>query len=317
MAETDILERIKSNINLVDYGIRLGFTPVRKGRYVSFKEHDSIMIDTARNRYRRYSRADKEGYGSIIDFVMDFEDKTFPEAVKSLKEYLGNDLYTFSSTKKDTPAPPPNAAAKMVLPEETKSNFKRLFAYLCNTRKIDAEIITDLVKRKMLYESEHHHNAVFVSYSKSGSVDYAFQKSTLTDQNIKFQQDIIVGKVKNGFMIDNHADTLIIGEAIIDILSVATILKQRGKDYRDYNYFSIQGNNIKAVKQHVMDYPAKHIVMVVDNDEVGDRYRAEIRETLIEMGWHGKFSNWRPSEKDFNVVLQKAAQERKDTEYDR
>lgn len=39
-------EWIKENISIVDYASSIGFTPVRKGKYYSLKEHDSIIIDT-------------------------------------------------------------------------------------------------------------------------------------------------------------------------------------------------------------------------------------------------------------------------------
>lgn len=37
--------RISSEIKITDYAQELGFTLVRKGKYYSLKEHDSVMID--------------------------------------------------------------------------------------------------------------------------------------------------------------------------------------------------------------------------------------------------------------------------------
>jgi len=44
-------EWIKQNISIVDYASSIGFTVVRKGKFYSLKEHDSIMIDPYKNVY--------------------------------------------------------------------------------------------------------------------------------------------------------------------------------------------------------------------------------------------------------------------------
>ena len=38
-------QQIVDNIRIVDYASELGFTLVRRGKYFTLKEHDSVMID--------------------------------------------------------------------------------------------------------------------------------------------------------------------------------------------------------------------------------------------------------------------------------
>ena len=42
------------------------------------------------------------------------------------------------------------------------NNMRRVFAYLCQTRGIDPEVVSAFVRKGLLYESASHHNAVFV-----------------------------------------------------------------------------------------------------------------------------------------------------------
>lgn len=51
MTSKEKFDWIKENISIVDYASSIGFTPVRKGKYYSLKEHDSIIIDTHKNVY--------------------------------------------------------------------------------------------------------------------------------------------------------------------------------------------------------------------------------------------------------------------------
>lgn len=48
------LDNIKS-IPITDLAQRMGFTLVRRGRYFSLKEHDSVIIDTRKNCFWRNS----------------------------------------------------------------------------------------------------------------------------------------------------------------------------------------------------------------------------------------------------------------------
>ena len=66
-------EWMKRDIPITEYAASLGFTLVQKGRFISTKEHDSIMIDPVTNTYRQFSVSPYKK--SIIDFSMEFENK--------------------------------------------------------------------------------------------------------------------------------------------------------------------------------------------------------------------------------------------------
>lgn len=45
MDKQEVYRMIKEQVKIVDYAPRMGFTVIRKGRYFSLKEHDSVIID--------------------------------------------------------------------------------------------------------------------------------------------------------------------------------------------------------------------------------------------------------------------------------
>ena len=89
MTSKEKFDWIKENISIVDYASSIGFTSVRKGKYYSLKEHDSIIIDTHKNVYWQNSIS---GYGkcigemgSIIDFAMKFCNMSFYEVIRQFE----------------------------------------------------------------------------------------------------------------------------------------------------------------------------------------------------------------------------------------
>ena len=89
MTSKEKFDWIKENISIVDYASSIGFTPVRKGKYYSLKEHDSIIIDTHKNVYWQNSIS---GYGkcigemgSIIDFAMKFCNMSFYKVIRQFE----------------------------------------------------------------------------------------------------------------------------------------------------------------------------------------------------------------------------------------
>lgn len=65
MTSKEKFDWIKENISIVDYASSIGFTPVRKGKYYSLKEHDSIIIDTHKNIYCKIVKQDENSYMQI------------------------------------------------------------------------------------------------------------------------------------------------------------------------------------------------------------------------------------------------------------
>ena len=80
--------RIKEEISIADIAREMGFSVEKKGRYLSLKEHDSVIIDTERNCFWRNSRSGRGSSigrgGSVIDFVVEFSTLDSKEATREL-----------------------------------------------------------------------------------------------------------------------------------------------------------------------------------------------------------------------------------------
>ena len=55
----------------------VGYTVVKKGRYFSLEEMDSLMINTRKNLWWRYSNGT---HGNSIDFLIEFANYSFQQA---------------------------------------------------------------------------------------------------------------------------------------------------------------------------------------------------------------------------------------------
>ena len=68
------------------------------------------------------------------------------------------------------------------LPKANK-DMRQVFAYLLKARFIDREVIKHFAHEKLLYESEEHHNCVFVGVDKDGTPRHAHKRGTYTLAN--------------------------------------------------------------------------------------------------------------------------------------
>lgn len=153
-----ICDKIKEQIKITDYAAYLGFTVIKKGRYFSLKEHDSVIIDTRKNCYWQNSvpgtgNSIGDG-GSVIDFAVKYGNMDVKEAIKALRNY-GN-ITTVKSTRKvqKTLKQPKKEVDERSFIKELNSlklssdNMEKVFAYLIKTRKISPVIVRELRKEE-------------------------------------------------------------------------------------------------------------------------------------------------------------------------
>ena len=248
------------------------------GNTFCLKDHDSLRISNG--KWCWFSRG--IGGSSAVDFLVRVHGLSFIEAVKAV---LGNSAWYASNHHGDSPH-------RLLLPAKspTSDNVK---AYL-QKRCIDPEIIQYCLDRNTLYESRDGQNAVFVGYDDIGKPRYAAIRSLVkdykseasgSDKNYSFRMKGVIG--------NPH---LHVFESAIDLLSHATLEKQRGFDWTKESLLSLAG--VYAVKregvvpialEHFLEtYPdVKIIHLHLDNDDVGQSAAEGIRR-----GLKGKFRVW-------------------------
>ena len=148
--------------DLVSFLNEQGEQLVKSGREYRWKKHDSVTVSG--NRWYRHSQ-NKGGYP--VDFVMEFYNATFPEAVKML---TGEEGEGRNST---CPAPSPDFR----LPEKEEKN-DRIIRYLTENRGIEKNMVEKWIGSGDIYEEKKHHNVVFVGRDADGIPRYAHCRGT-------------------------------------------------------------------------------------------------------------------------------------------
>lgn len=286
-------ELIKQQIRIIEYANTLGFHVVKKGKYYSLKEHDSVMIDAERNCFWRNSNGAK---GSIIDFVVEFTQKSVAEVISEFSSILDFDdseqrFAERSNTLKK------KEKTSFELPKRD-DNIKNVYAYLLSVRQIDKNIVSMFLSNKYLYQDKHK-NCVFVSY-RNGVPVYAGLRGTNTDY--RFIGDVPGSDYEWCFFIDNHSKKLICAESVIDIMSIMSIIQSEGYDIRDYDYLAFTSTQkYESLFFHEKQKVYEEIYLAMDNDNAGIKCCYNIRQ-------HGFFRpvkvvDWLPEAgKDWNDV---------------
>lgn len=293
------LAALKRDISILDVATDLGYQVVRKGRYYSLKEHDSVIMDPYKNCFWQNSvpgekRSIGRG-GSIIDFVAIFTGATIKEAIKHLEN-----TYTLQDI-----SPSPIQSNKTIMSNELRlpskaENNKRVFAYLCKTRGIEAEVVEDLVRRKQIYQ-DIKGNCVFVSY-ENGVANYGMFRGTNTYQ--RFMGDCPGNDYRSGFFIDNGGKHLLIAESVIDGMSLMSMMKMHGRDYKEYDYLILGGvGKLEALEYRMMDKNYTSTIIALDNDEAGRSAGEMIKNRIESMGYSVLIRDFYPTAKDWNLEL--------------
>lgn len=296
-----IIDDLKRSIPIQDYAQTLGFTVMSVGRYFTLKEHDSVRIDPDKNRFVQNSTGVK---GSIIDFVMQFENTDKTTAIRRLLDYSGIHSELTNSRSNVNHKINRNDQTKnkkLSLPERA-AHMKNVFAYLINTRKIDSKVVSSWVNNHNLYQDTHN-NCVFVTYDKSGKPEFASQRGTNTSKT--FKADISGSNYDTCHFINNNAKSLIITESVIDCMSVQTILQAHGRDLNNYNYLSLNGTTkVNALHNALSQSETSSVIIAVDNDSAGRVALDNIKSIVANTDKDIKVIEYLPkNEKDWNAEL--------------
>ena len=305
------LDNIKA-IPITDYAQRCGYTLIRKGnRYISLKEHDSVMIDVFRNCFWRnstFQKGMKGGAGSVIDFAMEFNGFDLNKALRELAVMYGieGDKKTeVTYNKSPLPSlPKKRDIGDLALPPKAEG-MKEVFHYLLKERKIDISVVRYFVAKKMLYQDAKHNNCVFISHkfgcirSTSGK-KYAFDLEGCDYNECFF------------FRPSESAKTLVVAESVIDIMSIMTQFVKEKRKYTNYCYLALAGTNkIPSLFYHLeKEKDIDCIMLAFDNDSAGEKATTVALERLKAINYKGCIELYvAPNgEKDWNEYLKKNAE---------
>ncbi|BAL01441.1 hypothetical protein OBV_42420 [Oscillibacter valericigenes Sjm18-20] len=267
---TDEQKQRANSVDLVDFLERQGEKLVRSGHEWRWKRYDSVTVRGS--EWFRHSR--KEG-GHAIDFVQEFYDKSFPEAVQWLLGGEGGVEWN----QTDKSAPPPKK--EFALPEENP-DMRRVFAYLIKQRFIDRNVLSRFAHEKLIFEDQRYHNAVFVGLDENGIARHAHKRGTYT-QGEPYKGNVEGSDPRYSFHWIGKSDRLYVFEAPVDMLSFITLYPQ---GWMNHSYVTLDGVSEHAMLRQLELHPnLKKVIFCLDHDEAGIEANGRLRNILAERGY--------------------------------
>ena len=165
-----------------------------------------------------------------------------------------------------------------VLPEKSRCGAA-VVAYL-QDRGILPELIGACMKAEILYESRKYQNCVFVGKDLEGNPRSASLRSTRNN----FRMDVQGSDKHYSFALlasDADCPRLAVAESPIDALSLATLVKLSGGNWRESHYLSLGGTAPRAMLQFLRDHPhVTQVSLCLDNDKAGRDGMARLEQAI-------------------------------------
>lgn len=277
--------------SIIDYAMKQGFQIRRTGKDYKIEDiSGGLYIDIDKNCWHWWGQ-DKSG--GPIQFVMEFENKTWLEAVKTLLN-----IELSSNIKRELKKEAEERPREFVLPEKNNT-MKHMFAYLTKTRGISSHIIQEYVDAGLLYESKER-NCIFLGKDEKGEVAYAFVRGTNTKQRFLMEQPLSRKEVS--FYKEGNNPRLFVFESAIDMLSYQTLLEKNNcREELKAHFLSLAGVESLALNHYLKHHNnIKKITLCLDNDEIGRKACQRIAHELKEKVMITRHT---PKSKDFNSYL--------------
>ena len=266
-----------NQVNLEQFLRSQGEKLIKSGHEYRWERYDSLTVKG--NKWFRHSQ-NKGGYP--VDFVMEFFDKTFPEAVQMLIGEEAVELGAEPALKKEFKLPPRN-----------ESNAK-IMKYLTEERKLPQELIERFIAEGLIYEDTKHHNVVFVGTDANDIPRYAHCRGTAD----KFRMDVTGSDKSYGFCYRGKGTELYVFEAPIDLLSHIALFSA---GWEEHSYLSLGGVSPKALERFLSESrDIESVFIAIDNDVAGNHAAEKLAELIPQ-----EISVYRflPHAKDWNEEL--------------
>ena len=278
--EFDRLVQEAREADLLDFFQKSGYTVKKSGSNYYINEYPGLCIKPETGQwYHHYTNVGRTR--NAVDCLTSVLGYNFNQAVYEL---TGQDISTMRASdypKKQAPQytspPKPTAAPKekksLQMPEQAE-NMRRMFAYFCQTRKIPAPIVEELVHARLLYQSAKNGNAVFVHRDENGSVTGAEIQGTNSFKRFK---GVAAGTGDSAFTYmpfpakDGRPKRAYIFESAIDLMSFYTFCDKN----KLTGAMLVSMAGLKPTVPKKLEAQGVQIISCVDNDDAGRRFEAE------------------------------------------
>lgn len=273
--------------NLADYFRTHGYDCEQRKDELHIKGYGGFYVNVNTNQWTCFS--ENKGGSNAVNCLTEMLGMDFKTAVKELAQS------TISYTPRRENNSFPAKKKELVLPEKAE-NMQRVFAYLCKTRGISSEIVSQLAHDKLLYQDKKG-NAVFVHKNENGEIVGAEIQGTNSEKRYK---GVAQGTSESVFAVKiGEPKKCYVFESAIDLLSFKQLANpQKIQDSVLVSMAGLKLNSLKSITE-------KGIKMYscVDNDDAGKSFTeaskfTPCRKILEENGV-----------KDYNELLQKIVRE--------
>ena len=281
---TDEQKQAARETDLVAFLQRRGEGLKRSGSEYEWRDGAQKVTIRGNVWFHQYERVG----GDAIDFVRRFYGMDYPQAVELLLDgHAGFERPTQHTAIQQKPT------KKFLLPKRNNT-MHRVYAYLLQQRGIDREVLNVFVRKKMIYESAEHHNAVFVGYDQDGIACHAHKRGTNSQSSYKGNQD--GSRPEFSFHWRGQSDRLYFLEAPIDLLSFISLNKT---NWQEHSYAAACGVSDHVLWQRMKDNSKlNHVCLCLDNDEARQSAARHISEKLNTHGISNEVLI--PTRKDWN-----------------
>ena len=277
-----------------------GYTLKKRGSIFTVDGEPGLTIFPNTNSFYNYYF--KSG-GSPIDFVMNETGFSVGDAI----HYICDSIL-FDSISQESYMPLRSVVPdKSLIAPEKSDRYSRVFAYLSKFRGISADIISDFMHKKLLYEEKNKHNAVFVGCDKHGEPKHYFIRGTIS--GVQFRGDSEGSQKEYGFSYTKKSNKLIVFEAPIDLMSFMTL-----QPNDDSNLLALGMLSAEPIEQFLKEHNnIKEIYFLLDNDVYGknaaNRYKQDFQSRGFVSDLHPMFKQLESENvKDVNDLLMKVKQ---------
>lgn len=235
-----------------------------------------------------FHQYEREG-GDAIDFIRRFYNLDFPEAVSLLLSEQGITVIPQEKITKEK--------KKFCLPKQNQ-DMRRVYAYLLKGRFINHDVINFFVKKKLIYEDDKYHNAIFVGVDEQGVPRHAHKRGTYSESGYKGNVD--GSNPDYSFHYIGKGNKLYIFEAPIDMLSYISLNKE---NWQENSYVALCSVAPQATLCILKNNPQINTVYTcLDHDRAGIEGNYRIAEAVKAIGEY-RIKRDSPIYKDWNESL--------------
>jgi hypothetical protein len=265
-------------VSIIDYVDKTGMGKlIQSGKYyrLHYAGHDSIVIDSEKNRFYHNSTNEK---GDVIYFLEYFEGKSFVEAVSELSDgnYKDTELNKIKNTQPKEP---------FKLPDYLTIERDYIDDYLTNERCISKSTVDYFYRKGMIKQDKI--GQVYFLWKPSGTIEQGVVGGSKVNSENGFKGILKNSQENFGFnvLIGNAPESHFYFESAIDLISFYDLNKDRINNAR---LCSLEGVKVQTLYnfiansfKHYQEKPSD-IYIATDNDKAGIIFWQEMNDQPIK-----------------------------------